>query len=158
MANWKPTAVSTGHATKAHKESKARQESLLKVDSSRLMPPAWLSDAGREEFMRVVREAQGACILDNLDLSALATYAEAYAHVQTLFTTLNEEGDLNGGSRSFTNPALKPLEMYVKTMMQCSAKLGLYSVDRLKLIVPEKAEKKPKNPFLKFVDGDETFG
>lgn len=155
--------ASPRHISKAEKTSKARQEELLKVNAKRLVPPAWLSEQAAAEFSRVVKEAKAASIIDNLDLGALAMYAEAYSHVQELFKKLDEEGDIitvKGAKNTYTkvNPALKPLEQYTKTIMQCSSKLGLFATDRLKLIVPAAAEKKPENPFVKYIEGTGTDG
>lgn len=163
MGVCKISSVATGKIGKANKASKARQEELLKVNSKRLVPPAWLSEQAAAEFTRVVKEAKSASIIDNLDLGALAMYAEAYSHVQELFQKLDEEGDIitvEGAKNTYTkvNPALKPLEQYTKTIMQCSSKLGLFATDRLKLIVPAAAEKKPENPFMKYIEGTGTDG
>ena len=44
--------------------------------------------------------------------------------------------------------------MYVDRIYKASAKLGLATTDRLKLVVPVKAEKKEQNPYFKFLDAD----
>ena len=51
------------------------------------------------------------------------------------------------GEIEFINPLVNVQEKYVKYIMQSSAKLGLATTDRLKLVVPVK-EEKPENKFI----------
>ena len=149
----------TGAHTKAEKESRMEQEKELKLDRKGLVPPLWLSEKAAAEFRRVVREAAKIDILDNLDLSVLAIYADAYDKFVLLNEIIENEGcsvEVQGVKNSYTkvNPALVAQNMYVDRIYKASAKLGLATTDRLKLVVPVKAEKKEQNPYFKFLDAD----
>ena len=152
----KTIAVKTGKIGKQATANRARQEEKLKLARDALAPPDWLDNAAKEEFSRVVTESGEIDILDNLDLSILAIYANAYSrYIQTV--KLIEEHGITGeretlyGTYDVISPYVVAQDKFVKQIMTCSSKLGLATTDRLKLIVPNAGEDKPENKFLRFI-------
>lgn len=144
--------MSTRKIAKTQREMREEQEGKLKLGRDQLTPPSWLDRGAKKEFRRVADEFAQIGILDNLDLAVLAMYAHAYSHMQTLAKSLNKDGDIRetDGFR-VTASELNAYEKYSKILMQCSAKLGLSTVDRLKLVTPVEKEKKV-NKYLRFLD------
>lgn len=139
--------MSTGKISKAERAEREAAEAKLRISRDELSPPSWLDAAGKKEFRRCVRNFEELNILDNLDLSTLAIYSDAYSHVQSL-------GKLLRGADAFIEDkeaTLRAYEKYTKIVLQCSTKLGLATVDRLKLVTPVK-EEKPVNKFIRFLD------
>ena len=147
------------HRSKDERDTRSEAERQYKVARNALSPPAFLDVNAKKEFERVVQEATEAEFLDNLDLSTLAMYANAWSHYETLSELLNKEGDVisvtgaNGNKYRRPNPALVPLAEYTSQIFKCSTKLGLATTDRLKLVVPTKAAQK-ENKFSKFLRGE----
>lgn len=153
----KSIAVSTGKIGKMKIEERKKQESRLKVDRSGLKPPSWLTLPAAEEFRRVVSECEKIGLLDNLDLGIVAIYCDAYAHYVEASQMLQKCGLLdtreNKHEQYYTvHPLVNVQEKYAKMIMQCSAKLGLATSDRLKLIIP-KEEEESTNKYLRYLGG-----
>ena len=69
-----------GNISKQKKMNRKMQEEKIKIDRDALMKgaPSWLSERAAAEYNRVVREAAAIDMLDNLDMSVLAIYADNY--------------------------------------------------------------------------------
>lgn len=141
--------MSTRKISKADRAERAEQESRLKLGRDELKPPPWLDAAAKKEFRRCIQNFEKIGILDNLDLSTLSLYSDAYSHVQRLGKLLRDADSHIGDSES----TLRAYEKYAKLMMQCSTKLGLATVDRLKLVNPVEKEKKV-NKFVQFLENE----
>lgn len=138
---------------KKEKLNRKIQEEKIKLDRTGLVPPKFLTKEGKKEFKRIVEEAGKINLLDNLDLSVLAIYCNAYSNYIDIS---NEMLELDADDRYLLpngkmNPIINAQEKYVKQIMQCSTKLGLATTDRLKLIVPTE-ESKETNKYLKFLE------
>lgn len=149
--------ISTGKISKSDRKDRAEAEKQLKVGRNQLEPPAWLDDTAKAEFTRVVTEAASVNLLDNLDLGFLAIYANAWSRYCVMVDYINSHGEMarrtvNHDDYETINPYLRAEEKYITQIMQCSAKLGLATSDRLKLIVPVKHEDKV-NKYLKYLEG-----
>lgn len=147
--------IQTSKMSKNERDLRKRKEKELKVGRDDLIPPEFLSKEAAEEFVRIATEAGKCGILDNLDRGILATYADSYAGFARMTRTINSKGTIitvDGKKRP--NPAVMIQQMYKKQMLDASAKLGIASVDRLKLAVPVKEEKKEINPFFEFLKKD----
>lgn len=148
MARGRPpklSVVSTGKIGKEKIKEKKEFEKKIKTKCD-LKPPTWLDKDAKKEFKRVVKELQDTelNLLDNLDLSVLAIYTQAYSQYIEITKGLREMG-------MHLKPKYYRLQkMQVETIMQCSGKLGLAISDRLRLVVP-KGDKKEDNPFLKYI-------
>ena len=152
----KSTKLTRKHMGKDERLDRELAENQHKLPRDGLGPPEWLDLEARKEFTRVVEEATQIDLLDNLDLSVLAVYADAWSNYIALHDLIQKQGNVievvgsQGNRAPKVNPALTAQEMYVKRIMSASAKLGLATTDRLKLIVPQQPEKK-ENKFLKLL-------
>lgn len=152
----KTTKLTRKHMSKNERLERELAENQHKLPRDGLDPPEWLDLEARKEFTRVVAEAAKIDLLDNLDLSVLAVYADAWSNYIALHDLIQKQGNVievvgsQGNRTPKVNPALTAQEMYVKRIMSASAKLGLATTDRLKLIIPQKPEKK-ENKFLKLL-------
>lgn len=131
----KLVALQSKHLTKKERMERERAETYFKLSRNGLEPPAWLDDDARQEFLRIVHETEEIDLLDSGDLACLAVYADSYSRYGRAVL----EGDA------------KQLPAIARTILQCSARLGLTATDRLRLIIPEK--KAPENKYLKFLKG-----
>lgn len=131
-------------------------EKEIKAKADDLTAPDWLSDTAAIEFERVVQEAMEVGMLDNLDLSVLAVYADNYSRYVQAATYMNRHGPLVTMKTGYEqiSPWLTVLNQSAKNIFTCSTKLALAVTDRLKLIVPTK-EEKSVNKYIKFL-GDGT--
>lgn len=152
----KAMSVSTGKIGKEERATRAKREKNIKLTRELLVPPSWLTPIAKKEFMRVVEETAKINILDNLDLSTIAIYADAYYHyVETskyiLKNGVTMERENNFGTYEVISPYLSAQEKYAKQIFSCSTKLGLATTDRLKLIVPTGDDEVVTNKFLKLL-------
>lgn len=150
----KTMATSTGKIGKEKIKERQAQEKELKLDKLDLLAPGYLTKVGRTEFTRVVEEAKKIDILDNLDLSVLGIYANAYSQyveiTQELQQTDKATRYVTGDNK--ISPLINAQDKVIKQIMSCSSKLGLATTDRLKLIVPQK-EETTDNKYLRYLDG-----
>ena len=150
----KTTATSTGKIGKEKIKERQEQENKIKLDNKNLKAPAYLSETAKLEFARVVEEASKIDTLDNLDLSILAIYCNAYSQY------LEITGEIQNMGQAFRyvtadnkiSPLINAQDKIIKQIMTCSSKLGLATTDRLKLIVPTKEESET-NKYLRYLDG-----
>ena len=158
MAGGRPrklTCISSGKVGKEVRAERKAQERKLKLQRDDLEPPAFLEDAGKTEFERVLHECEKIDILDNLDLTTLAIYAHAWEQYMMCAEMIKKYG-VTGirenayGQYEVVSPYVTAQEKYAEQIMNCSSKLGLATTDRLKLIVPTKEEDRPENKFLKY--------
>ena len=149
----KVIGISTGKISKKDRMNRELQESKLKVGRDQLETgaPKWLNDEAAYEYNRVVREAAKVDLLDNLDLSILAIYADNYSRYIVASKSLNEKGLTTEGKVGEIPSAYCRIANDSATqIMKCSTKLGLATTDRLKLIVPTK-EEQTVNKYLKYL-------
>lgn len=143
----KPTALSTGKIGNEERIRRQIEEEKIKVGREDLKAPEWLDNEAKVEFDRVVMETESINHLDNLDLSVLAIYCNAYSSYVKITELIRKKGF---GSRGASDADISKQEKYVKQIMQCSSRLGLATTERLKLIVPAPEETK-NNKYLKYV-------
>ncbi len=148
MARGRPpklSVLSTGKIGKEKIKEKQEKESKLQAKCN-LKPPTWLSKNAKTEFNRIVKALEDVefNLIDNLDLSILAIYAQAYSQ----YLDLTEE--IKNGDPDELPKLYRNQKMQIDIILQCSSKLGLAISDRLRLVVP--TEKKETNPFLQFLD------
>ncbi len=148
----KTTSTTKKHLTKKEKEQRANQEKKVKLDRDGLKVPDWMQNdlLARNEFIRVVDAASKIDLWDNLDLSIIAIYCKAYSGYITVTRLIDENGFVVQGKDSEKiSPYVTAQNRYVEQIFKCSAKLGLATTDRLKLIVPEGESK--ENKFTKYI-------
>lgn len=148
----KSVSTSAGKIGKKEKINRKIQEEKLKIDRDGLIAPDFLSDVGKSEFKRVVYETSKVDILDNLDLSILAIYCNAYSqYIEVNEQIRNTMPALRYNDKGRSSPLITIQDKLVKQIMSCSSKLGLATSDRLKLIVPSDLNDSKENKFLKYV-------
>lgn len=131
-----------GHRTKAEKAARL-VEPVVIPSSCGITPPKWLSEAAKEEFMRVVSICDS---LTELDVPVLAVYADAVINYERLTSVISEVGPVivkrrvTGKVDISPNPAVSAQAEMVHRIMQCSLKLGLAVTDRLRLAAPPKED------------------
>lgn len=150
----KLSVVNNKNFTKTEKKQREIAESKLRVARD-LKPPKWLDRGAVTEFKRIVKESEPLGIIDNMDLTFLAIYCDAYSQYVKICEEMKELSIVDNfdGTTIVNNTRvelLKMLEKYKSIIMQSSNKLGLATSDRLRLVIP-KGEEKPDNPFLQFL-------
>lgn len=143
----KSIKLCTGHYSRKQKLDKQQQESALKVSREQLTPPEYLSEKAKAVFRRVVEQAAKAGFLDNLDVDILADYSYSCSAFEDAAVDIGKKGALIRGK---INPSVYLMDKAHKSMIQCSRTLGISSIDRLRLVVPKKADKK-ENKFLQLI-------
>lgn len=102
-------------------------------------------------------------VLKPTDISILASYCLLYARwreasvaVDTLGQTILVTSTTRTGKteKPVTNPAVRNEIVYQAAMMKAAVKLGLNPLDRSRIETPE-AEDDERDPFDKFLDGDD---
>lgn len=145
--------ISTGKIGKKEKASRKKQEENLKIDREELESgvPEWLGELAKEEYKRVVSEAGKIGLLDNLDLSMIAIYADNYERYIDASKNLQVYGSvIKGKFGAVPSPFLTVSKESAMQIMRCSSKLGLATTDRLRLIVPKETVDEV-NKFLKYL-------
>lgn len=142
------------HITNKEKEERTKQEELTKVNKDDLLPPSYLDEYAQNEFIRIVTELKSADIIDNLDKSLLAIYSDAISNSRQASIDINKTGlfieDPKTGKIT-ANPSIAIQKQYSKIALDYASKLGINSIDRLKLTpIQTKAEMKV-NKFDKFL-------
>lgn len=136
--------ISTGKIGKQKIKNRQEQEKKIKLTRKMLevKPPEWLDEVAQEEFRRVVDEAKKINLFDNLDLAILAIYADSYSRYKKCVEQINTDGMIifAEGGKFAPSPYVKLADMLATQIQKCSTKLGLFTTDRLKLIVPTKEE------------------
>ena len=150
----KVVAISTGKIGKEKRLNREIQEKAIKLERDQLeiSAPAWLSTEAADEYCRVVSEAGKINLLDNLDLGVLAIYADNYARYIEASDHLQNDGlTVMGANNLIPSPYVAIADKCANTIFKCSAKLGLATTDRLRLIVPTRAEEREENKYLKYL-------
>ena len=151
----KTIEASTRKVSKEDKAARMAAEKKLKLGSDQLAVPDWQqSDAiAAEEFKRVVEEYKKIDTLDNLDLSTLAIYCKAYSSYIEVTRLIEVSGYVaaTADGSAKISPYVTAQDRYVTQIFRCSAKLGLATTDRLKLVVGVD-DGKADNKFLPFLE------
>ena len=147
-----PITVLSGHYSKEFKKLRKESEKVYgEVPRLKLVAPDYLSERAKDKFDGIVNDAFW---LDQLSVDILAAYCMAWDRYDQLAMQLKEEPDSlkDDKGKWYPNPNRKALLDYQDTMLQCSARLGLGNIDRLKLVAPTK--KKEDNKFSKFMNSE----
>lgn len=148
----KSVDASVAKRGKKEKINRKIQEEKLKIDRDQLIAPAFLDDVAKEEFYRVVDETAKIDVLDNLDLSILAMYCNAYSqYIEVNEQIRNTMPALRYNDKGRSSPLINVQDKLAKQILSYSSKLGLATTDRLKLMVPNELAENKENKFLKYV-------
>ena len=138
------------HLSKSEKAQRAAQEvNLPKPKTMRL--PKWLPEAYRKEFRALAKELLAADIgAAQLDRDTLGRYVVAQAnYTQTLAIVHAALADHDGDA---LKEATKILDTYFKQARACANDMGMTITSRCRLVLPEGAKKKEKNPFEQMME------
>jgi P27 family predicted phage terminase small subunit len=117
-------------------------------------PPDWLSPEALKEYRRAAREITASeNALQFIDLSALATYAQAYADFAKLTVEIRAEGEiitLPNGIKT-ENPRFKTKSRVFQILMGAINSLGFSPLARARLPRSAMARRDQANPFLAYV-------
>ena len=147
----KVTAATKKHLSKREKELRENQEKAIKVDRNLEVPEAIQDDPiAVEEFIRIRDAAEKIDLWDDLDLSVLTIYCKSYSSYLEVTRAIELNGYVVDGKHGERiSPWVTAQSRYIDTIFRCSAKLGLSTTDRLKIVVPE-AEAE-ENKFIKYI-------
>lgn len=147
----KVTAATKKHLSKREKELREKQEKAIKVDRNLEVPEAIQDDPiAVEEFVRIRDAAEKIDLWDDLDLSVLTIYCKSYSSYLEVTKAIEFNGYVVEGKHGERiSPWVTAQSRYIDTIFRCSAKLGLSTTDRLKIVVPE-AESE-ENKFIKYI-------
>lgn len=148
----KSVDASVAKRGKKEKINRKIQEEKLKIDRDQLIAPTFLDEIAKEEFYRVVDETAKIDVLDNLDLSILAMYCNAYSqYIEVNEQIRNTMPALRYNDKGRSSPLINIQDKLAKQILSYSSKLGLATTDRLKLMVPNELAENKENKFLKYV-------
>lgn len=146
------------HLTKAEIERRQAEEATVKPKSDNIKCPYWLKDkVARKEFKRIAAELQEIDLMSNLDVDLLAMYCQAYAQYQKATEELQDQPlsitkyDKFERPYQVENPLIKIQLKYSDEMKKIASQMGLSISSRLKLVVPQPKNDKPKNKFSEFL-------
>lgn len=147
----KVAAATKKHLSKREKELREKQEKAIKVDRNLEVPEALQDDPiAVEEFIRIRDAAEKIDLWDDLDLSVLTIYCKSYSSYLEVTRAIELNGYVVDGKHGERiSPWVTAQSRYIDTIFRCSAKLGLSTTDRLKIVVPE-AEAE-ENKFTKYI-------
>ena len=138
------------HLSKSEKARRADQEvDLPKPKTMRV--PKWLPQDCRKEFRALAKELLKADLgAAQLDADTIGRYAVAQAnYTQTLAIVHAALADHNGDA---LKEATKVLDTYFKQARACANDLGMTITSRCRLVLPDGAKKKEKNPFEQMME------
>lgn len=144
-------SVASGHTSKQFRQAREDGEKKNKVDRSKLFtPPRYLSDVAQEIYRDIVDTADKVELWDDLDITQLGMLAQYVATFQYASVALSQQGFVldvvtaTGLPTKKVNPLVYVQSDARKAINELSSKLGLSSVDRLKLIAPVPEERQNK--------------
>lgn len=149
------------HLTKEQIETRKKQEGRKHAPADRLRPPTWLSKEGKKEFRIMMRnllamqESASCEMVSNLDVPALALWADAYAEYQKINRIVEAEGMTIATE---TSKAQHPLLSRKKALFEQMDKIGrqfaLSPAARIAITLPPaKDDDKPESKWAKFGAG-----
>ena len=144
--------INKHHFTKKEMEVRKRTEEKYKINRDELKPLDSLTEEAKVEFERIVKEAFW---LDNLDRNDLNLYCFYWSKVKEIVAEASDAPEViemrsgDGCPKMVANPLRKAIKDYHGEMRKISAKLGLTSIDRLKLAAPQ--EEKKISKFSKYL-------
>jgi P27 family predicted phage terminase small subunit len=110
-----------------------------------MVPPAHLSGEALDEWARVVAILFERGVLDKLDASALADFAECYGRLRECEAEISARGVLVGGrdGNLVRNPAIMAAKGYRDAMLRWSKLFGVTIGARKQVAIPGERAKEP---------------
>ncbi|WP_297232636.1 phage terminase small subunit P27 family [uncultured Flavonifractor sp.] len=138
------------HLSKAEKARRAAQEvELPKPKTMRL--PKWLPEEHRKEFRTLARELLAADMgAAQLDRDTLGRYVVAQAQYAQACKMAGEA--LTAKNAALAEKWTKIQDTCFKQARACANDMGMTITSRCRLVLPEGAKKKEKNPFEQMME------
>ncbi len=111
------------HWTAAEVEARAQAAASLKRDQVVLRPPRWLGKEARRIWDKVLKDAAGLDLFDNLDRDTLAIYCDAVVKYKELSKQAHKDVS-----------DIKALQAWSRIIAQYADKLGLTPAARARLV------------------------
>ena len=128
------------HVTKAQIAARAAAESEYDFKADKIRPPTFLDDVAKKEFRRLAKELAPAKLVTNVDVNALAAYAQAFSRWKDAEEKLKRHGTLIKSKNG--EPAINP---YIYIVDKCFAQMKAMALEfgfspgaRAKIAVPAK--------------------
>lgn len=100
-------------------------------------PPPWLDENAVAEYERVAEQLEiaGDAYLQQVDMSDLSTYSQAYSDVIRLTPIVRVEGEALTSDKGnlYPNPRNNALQMAYNRMSKAAARLGFSPTDRARI-------------------------
>lgn len=145
----KSVITQTRHSTKAEINNRKEIEDTLKGDSSKLIPPNYLSKSQKKIFNNIVAELEASGILSNLDIYILSQCAIAIDRLASIESAINKNTELLSDS-AFMNSKKK----YTDELFRCCNELSLSPQARSKIgSLNLNMKKEQADPVLKLLGG-----
>lgn len=140
------------HLTQAEIRQRKEAEEALRPPADDVRPPEWLSEAAKQEFLRVVQLMEQTGLLTNADVDELAVYADAVAKYAQATQELERDGLTIAGAQGgrIQHPAVLVATKYAQIIAKLAPRLGLDPSGRASLAIPKREKK--ADPF------EERFG
>ena len=140
------------HLTKAEKREREEREAAIRPPEGKLRPPAWLSEAAKKEFRRIVKLMEPTGLLTLAEVDELAVYCDALVRLREATELIERDGLVVEGARGpMQNPAVIVANKYAAIIAKLAPRLGLDPSGRASLAIPREKEKQA-DPF------EEKFG
>lgn len=156
----KPVALQQGQLSNEDKRMRLEQEAkFLQGETNQLKPPKWLDDIAKKEFKRITKILIEMEVVQNLDLSVLAIYCDAFSNYVKLTEEISTRGAVEtyinkfGAENKIVSSYVQAQHKYIDVIFKCASRLGLSVSDRLKLVVP--TEDDSNDPVAQALRGEE---
>ena len=138
------------HLSKSEKAQRADQEVDLPKRKA-LRVPKWLPECCRKEFRALAKDLLKADLgTAQLDADTIGRYIVAQAnYTQTLSIVHAALADHDGDA---LKEATKVLDTYFKQARACANDMGMTITGRCRMVLPEGAKPKEKNPFEQMME------
>ena len=155
----KPIVLHTGNnLSSKEKRKREKQENHFFLGRKKFIVPEALSDRAKRKFRQISKDAFW---LDALSTDILAVYCDAWDKWLSCVEAMQGTPEVEvvdtprSGRVAKQNPHRQALRTYIAIMEECSSKLGLTNIDRLKLQTPVDEDgvkqSENKNPFEEFM-------
>jgi P27 family predicted phage terminase small subunit len=141
----------SNHLTKAEIEKRKAQEESMKGFTDNIDPPSYLTATQKREFEKLAKELVRLNIFSNLDVDGLARYIDSkdqYIKLVKLLRKTKPADDFKTYSQM-----QRSKNSLFNECRAAANDLGLTITSRLKLVMPEKEDTKPKSEAEKRFSG-----
>lgn len=126
------------HRSNSELQARKKAENALKIAKNSLKPPKWLGKIAKNEFNYIVKQTETINLLNNLDLHALAIYANTYEEYVKVSQRIALDGpivDTNKASDTVmgAHPLYVKQEKLLQSLRMLMNDLGLSPTARSKI-------------------------